>query len=484
MDKKVIVKAVLWVFSVNMAVVVFRFMTTVALTHFMLPNEMGVAITALAAIGLIEQTVGFCFSQPLIQLDEVSNKTVTTTLFAFTALTMGLHYLATVANLGAFFTAIPEMVDVLPWATAIMPLYALNSIGSAMLSRQLKFKELSLVQGGVFLVTYMPLVILLAALGFSYWAIVIAYFVQVFALATANLYLAREHLNWGWDWSGLSTVVRRGLGFSAFKIAGVCNSFVDQLVLAKWLSAADVGLYSLSNRFIKMPVTIVGQAANKVCFPVFARLQHDEKRSRDLFVYPTVALLLFALPATAFLTSSAEVLFPMFLNDEWQATIPVFQLLAWVMLPRLGVKMAESQLRGGGLVYWRAAIEWAVLGMLLMGIWLVLPMGLIAIVGVIVLLGVLRFMLLVGASIYDLKLSLARAVQLFLLVAVCSLLLYGAFLMLRDVLSVTAPWVTLLALGALTALLYAVIYFKKLHLRIARWWLGPPLEADASGSKT
>lgn len=142
-------------------------------------------------------------------------------------------------------------------------------------------------------------------------------------------------------------------GFSVYMLmqnaANKANYATDPMVIAAFLSTGAVAIWTVAQRLADMVLRLTNQL-NEVLFPVVVdcdSAQRDD-RLRDLLVQGTRLSLGLALPVAGALALLAEQVVLGWTGPEFRNAAALVQLLALVVLVRVGTATASTVLRGAG----------------------------------------------------------------------------------------------------------------------------------------
>ena len=160
----------------------------------------------------------------------------------------------------------------------------------------------------------------------SYWALVYG------TLVVAVLRLALSYLMHQYRPRLSLAVWREIMGFSkwmlAASIAGFVNERAATFIIAKFLDAASVGVFSLASQIANMASAELLQPIRRALLPGYAKLAHDPTLLRKAFLDTYGILVLIALPTAIGLGLTAEYYVPLLLGPLWSDAVPLIEILA------------------------------------------------------------------------------------------------------------------------------------------------------------
>ena len=157
----------------------------------------------------------------------------------------------------------------------MLPPRLVATVPTALLQRQMRFREIALVAFFTRIVGRILPTIVLAVSGFGVWALVAGYVIQAYLDAAMLLYLARPRVGWPSDWRCARDVWSFGGRFMAIQSVNQMALNIDNIVVGRLLGPAALGFYSRAFALMMLPVNLLGTSAQQVLFPRFSRLQND-----------------------------------------------------------------------------------------------------------------------------------------------------------------------------------------------------------------
>lgn len=309
---------------------IIQILTLVIVARLLGPSEMGLMAMAsiYIAIGQVIADVGL--SSALIQYPRIEAEHASAAWWigiAMATLLVGLG--ALLAQPLAEFFREPALASLIVFASFVFPIAATGNVAGALLTRDLRFRELAraevmatLVGGSVAIV--------------SAWAGVGVYALVLQSLVGASVYsllavAARGH--WGFGAFRLRAI-RPMLGFSTGVLgAGVVNYAgrrLDDLIVGRILGSSALGIYSIAYRVMLYPVQNISWVVLRVAFPAFSRRQDSQEHLRPAYVQLVTFIAFATYPMMAFAALLAPELVETLFGSAWAPAAPLIALLAIV----------------------------------------------------------------------------------------------------------------------------------------------------------
>lgn len=374
--KQKAVKGVIWSAIENWGSRVISFVVFLLLARLLEPKTFGLVALSSVFFAFMQVFLDQGFGQAIVQRKEVDREHLDTAFW--TNITIALLLLGiSVAGAGFIATLFkePQLTPIIRWLSLSFVFAALNSVQSAILSRQLAFKTLSLrtlvatFAGGV-------VGVVMALLGFGVWSLV----GQQIANGLAGVVVLWSTTDWrpGFKFSKkhFRELFSFGINVVGIKALNFLNRRSDDLLIGYFLGSVALGYYTVAYRILLMVNQLMVGTIQKTAMPVFSRLQSEPERLRQAF-YTAIALTtLLAFPVFLGLSALAPELVVVMFGEEWKASIPVMQILNLIGLlyagfnynnplimalgkPGLGLGLSSVQAIGN-VIGFAIAVRWGI----------------------------------------------------------------------------------------------------------------------------
>jgi O-antigen/teichoic acid export membrane protein len=209
---------------------------------------------------------------------------------------------------------------------AFLPL--LNSVNSprlADLMRELRFSRLAAVAILAVLVEVGLAVATAASLGGA--AIILGKLAGAATTATASYVVAPYKPRFRPSYASARQLIAFGRWLFAIGLTAVISDFFIKVLVARRLSVAGLGLFSLGDRLAETPTQMANESIGAVAFPLYARLRSDPQRLEIAVQAHLTGLMFLLLPASALIIGLAQPLEQRVLGAAWVGTYPIIVLL-------------------------------------------------------------------------------------------------------------------------------------------------------------
>jgi PST family polysaccharide transporter len=301
--------------------------STALLARLLSPTDYGLLGMVAAVTALAQAGSDFGLSWATVQRANLSRNQIDALLVINTAFGLFLMVLCCLsAAFVAAFYGRPELTKIMVAASSALFLSAIAVQPTALMRRQMKLKELSLCSLWALLISGI-VAIVMARLGFSYWALVVQLILQQ-AITTALSFpmsgyfpqLPRNFLN-------LRSLVTFG-GYSA--AYGIVNYFarnLDNVLVGKFWGATALGFYSRAYFLMTLPSMIVMGVFSGVLIPAMASLRKHPVRMEAAYIRALRLITVLGCASAVGLAATATELVDVVYGPKWRAVVPI---LLWL----------------------------------------------------------------------------------------------------------------------------------------------------------
>ncbi|MDR1591865.1 MAG: lipopolysaccharide biosynthesis protein [Prevotellaceae bacterium] len=327
--KKQTATSIVWSIIDKFGFQIVAFATGIVTARLLSPDDFGL-IGALAIFTILSNVLVESGFTAVLVRRQTNTDADYSAAFIFNILLSIILYIGLVATLPAIarYFRMPELTDLGAFLFVAIIINSLGIIQTIKLTKDLKFKELSIANLTSAVVSAI-VTVLLAWRGYAYWAIawqqVLQAAVRVAVMWILSDWAPRAKPNFG--------VIKELFAFSAIlMLTSVINTLVKyiyHLIIGRYYRKEDLGYYYQANKFQQIPSTIVSGALSGVAYPVLSKLNDDKPRQLLYFrkLMRINAFLIF--PIMFGLVGTAENFIEIFLSAKWLPTVPYLQILAF-----------------------------------------------------------------------------------------------------------------------------------------------------------
>jgi O-antigen/teichoic acid export membrane protein len=326
---KTTISGVFWTFSQQFSVQLINFLVQIILARMLVPAEFGLLamIAVFNSIGTALMDGGMTAS--LIRTPKPDNEDYSSVFYINLVVSLVIYFiLFTCSPLIASFYKQPVLSAIIRVYSLSFVVTALVGVQTTRLTKEMRFKTQmamqipSVIVGGI-------VGIILAHFGFGVWSLVWMNLVE------SILFTAQHWIFSGWypsfviNKNKLAHHFNFGYKLTLASISNAIFSNVYNIIVGKYFSVSQVGLYNRAYTIQMFPVFNISTALDKVTFPVFASIDDDIKLK---LAYKKIMqqVMLWVVPLVIFLGILAKPLFTILLTEKWLPAVPYFQILCVV----------------------------------------------------------------------------------------------------------------------------------------------------------
>ncbi len=321
-------RGVLWTGAGRYLVRVAGLVTLVLLGRLLAPEDFGVVALAVAFVTVLQTVAEAGFSVWLVQAEEVDDRTTSTAFWTSTA--AGVVTAAALALAAAPLAALldaPDLAPVLAALSLVLVLAGLASTPMALLTREMRFRELA-VRQVVSVLLGCVVGVATALAGAGVWALVLQLLVQ--HASGLVLLLALSRWRPGRQWSRPLAVEMTRFGARVVGIQGL-QQVRDQgevLLIGAALGTTALGYWSVATRLLYVLLDLCLGTVATVATPTFVRMRDDVRRLAAAYGQSVGLSALVVGPALVALAVTSPQLVPLVFGERWTASGPLAAVLA------------------------------------------------------------------------------------------------------------------------------------------------------------
>lgn len=353
-----VLRGLRWIGSVRIIVQLITWGMTILTVRLLQPRDYGMVATSGLFAMVAEMLMDGGLAEILVSRRELPARTQGA---AMTLILLGSLLFAgtisAIAPLGEEFFKTSGLASVIRVSSLSLPLSALCVVPTALLQRELKFRELALSRG----VPYLPqglLILGMAWFGAGYWSLI---FGTLFGLAVRAAML----------WSSLAKKPVPNFHFSSLRPLWLGGSQLlgqrmlwfladqfDTFMLGRLRGPVVLGSYSLARQLSQKPVDQLAGIVNQVSMPAFAAKadSKDAQLNGLLLMILTVSALAF--PMFWLACVLAPIALPLVFGARWAPMEFSFMAFAFVLPFRSIYVLLDSAIVGTGMVATTLANMW------------------------------------------------------------------------------------------------------------------------------
>ena len=328
--KQKTISGVVWTFAQQFGSQIISFAVSLILARILLPSDFGTIAIFSVLMGIGSVLIDSGLTNSLIRTQDVDD-TDLSTVFYFNFVVSFIVYLLIVvtAPFVADFFNIPALTNIIRVYAIILPVGAFSAIQRTLLTKRMDFKTQlkiqlpSLIVGGISGIVF-------ALSGFGVWSLVYMAIIQS-VLSSLQFWL---YSKWRpkrvFDRSKFKFHFNFGYKLALSGLLDIIFQNIYTIVIGKVFNATQLGYYNKANSLQQLPVTSITGPINKVTYPLFAEIQDDNVRLKNVYRKLMTTVIFIIAPLLIIMGVLGEPLFRFLFTEKWLPAVPYFQILCIV----------------------------------------------------------------------------------------------------------------------------------------------------------
>ena len=330
---------------------ILKFIIIAVLSRLLDPQDFGIVAASLVVVDFSLIFANLGVGPALVQRSTLNDghiKTGFLVSFSLGIIVSGIVYF--IAPLVANIFEIEKLKLVLEIMSFIFLLKGFSLVSKSLLKRELKFKEIAIIELISYAVGYGGVGIVLAFLGQGYWALVFAVICRNL-FETILLFTAKNHaIGLRLHKKEMKELLSFGSQVTWAQISNYIANHVDYFIVGKFLGASVLGIYERTYKLMSMPATLFRQAVGKVLFPVLSKVKNDEERLLRGYKRGLSVTAIVVIPSSLLLIILAPEFISVLLGDKWLQIVTPFRIVLVGMYFRLTYGLSATVARAYGAV--------------------------------------------------------------------------------------------------------------------------------------
>ena len=325
--KQVAIKGMFWTSIEKIVRHSMQFVFGIILARLLSPDDFGIIGMLAIFIAIAQTFTDSGLSNALIQKQNSSNADFST-MFFFNIIVASVFYTALflLAPFIASFYREPLLTDVTRIISISILLSALSTVQNVRLTKDLRFKEQSIISISSTIVSGVVGVIL-ACRGWSVWALVFQAIANQ-GVSTICIWITSKWVpNLTISKKSFSEIWSFGSKLLGSSLINSIYTNIYAFVIGKKFTPLDVGYFNCANQYAELPAQTIQDIVIKVNYPILAKIQDDNnellKAYRKLLRLPLFILY----PILIGMAVLAEPLITTIIGEKWLPCVPVMQII-------------------------------------------------------------------------------------------------------------------------------------------------------------
>lgn len=316
-----------WTLGQQFSVQFINFGVQIILARILLPEAFGLIAMLQIFISIGQTLLDSGMTSSLVRMKNPDQRDYSTVFFMNLLFSIILYVILffSAPFIGSFFNQ-PVLSSICRIYTLTFIIQAFVGVQTTRLTKEMNFKLQMLMQipstviGGI-------TGVIMAYQGYGVWSIV------GLNLTTTFVFMVQHWFRSDWRPSFIIDIEKLRYHFNfgyKLTLSGIVTNIYMNLFtfsIGKFFSPAQLGYYNQANTLRMFPVTNITNALRKVTYPMFASIQDDTVKLKNVFKAITQQVFFIVTPVMLCLITIAEPLFRFGLTEKWLPAVPYFQFL-------------------------------------------------------------------------------------------------------------------------------------------------------------
>lgn len=326
--KKQALQGFIWTYVEQSGGQIINFFVNILLARTLFPADFGILGLLFVFITIANALVDGGMKISIIRKKEVTDRDYTSVFFANILMSCLLYAIIFfLAPCIAEFYNKPELVPIMRVFSITIVLQAFVFVQSAILTKNLNFRQQSLMKIPSIILSS-AIGIILAILHYGAWSLVWMYLTQTFFWAFFHWIFSDWKPKLVFDKALFKYHFNFGYKLTLIEVLNAIVSNVYQIVIGKYYSVLNVGYYTQSLTLRQLPISNIYGPASKLFLPIFSKIQDDEVRVVRTYQQILSVLIVVIAPILAFLAIFSEQIIVFLYSEKWRVAAPFLFHLA------------------------------------------------------------------------------------------------------------------------------------------------------------
>jgi len=346
-----LVHGIAWTAGLKWFTQVLSWASTLIVANILTPGDYGLVGMATVYLGLVQLVNEFGLGAAILQRRDLTEDQIAR--LGGLSILLGMFFcllsIALAWPIASFFgePAVRWIVVVL---SVTFVTSAFQSLPRALMQRDLEYRRLAWLDG-IEAIALTAGTLVLALLGFRYWALVLGGVLGRFVCTVAVLYWRRHRLAWPRQFRTILGEVTFGSHIVVSRLAWYAYTNADTAIVGRVLGKVALGAYNLGWTIASIPVERISGMVARVTPGIFSAVQHDLPALRRYVLGLSEIMALVTFPVSVGIALVAPDFVIVALGEKWRPAIVPLQLLALfggfrsitALLPQVLVVLGQSR---------------------------------------------------------------------------------------------------------------------------------------------
>ncbi len=317
------------------SIVLVQLLVTAVISRILTPAEYGIVSAVNIFLVFFQLLADFGIGPAIIQNKQLTRKEVDS-IFSFSL------YIAVGLSILFVFLGYPMSLfygnEVFIRISMILAIavffYGILVVPQSLLLKEQNFKLVNLTTIAGAIVSGIVSIIL-AFLGFSYYAIIIGNTAKAFTMFMVFYLKTDTRIKLKFSWAPLRKIYAFSRNQFLFNFINYFSRNLDNLLIGRYLSSSALAYYDQAYRMSLYPNQVLTSVVTSVIHPILSDYVDEKERIKRVYLRMSNLLATLGMPLSVFLFFTAEEIILFIFGLQWDGSILTFQILAlsvWIQM--------------------------------------------------------------------------------------------------------------------------------------------------------
>ncbi len=318
----------LWLFTGNMSQKILEFITGVILARLLFPEDFGILVTVQVFTGTAGLIAGGGMGQALIQAKQVDKRHFQV-VFTLQLLICSMIYafFFHIAPLFADWFNTSVYTDLLRVSALSFILRPFNNVAKAKLSREMRFKAITLISVMTHLIT-ISVSIYLALNGYGVWSLVLSGIFSSLFSTISLILTSKFYPKIHFEGNIARTLGKYGAKATTNDIIQHFKQQAPNFIIGKFSGATAVGLFNKGESLSTLPIQTISGSVYQTIFRALSSIQDNLDQSKYIYLRTITLVTTYTFPFYLGLLWVAEPFIITIYGERWQLAAVPLQILS------------------------------------------------------------------------------------------------------------------------------------------------------------
>lgn len=328
MLKSQVLSGISWVAFSNILKQIIQIVSLIIFARLLSPEEFGLYAILMIFVVFFGMFADMGISQAIIHIKEPSDRLLSSIFYfnIFVSLVLfSIVYLF--SNMISIFFEKPDIESLLQFISISFIIMSFGLVQKAIFEKQMKFKVISIIEiFAVFISTGFGIV--LAYNGYGVYSLIIQTLISGIVTVTLFWMMSNWYPKFYFSFVELKKVFSYSINLTGFFLINYFARNADNILIGKFLSAANLGIYSLAYKIMLYPLQNITHVIIRVLFPAFSHMKDDIDKLKKSYLKGIFVIALITFPIMTGLIAVADIFVSLLFGEKWMGMSLILIILA------------------------------------------------------------------------------------------------------------------------------------------------------------